>query len=109
MSAGDPCFLTFPLPAASQLATEFSTSCFRLETSQAPSPNGMPASPLSDEAPGAAGHLLPGAQGAGTWPLLQGKSYCSVEGWRVGVIHCRTWDYFSATDKKTIRGFRGVK
>ncbi|XP_032944869.1 putative cleavage and polyadenylation specificity factor subunit 4-like protein isoform X3 [Rhinolophus ferrumequinum] len=56
---------------ASQLATEFSTSCFCLGTSQALFPNGVPAFPPSDEAPGAAGLLLPGAQGAGTWPLLQ--------------------------------------
>ena len=56
-----------------QQATGVSTSSLYLGTSQAPSPNRLAASLCPDEAPGAAGPLLPGAQGAGAGPVLQGE------------------------------------
>lgn len=67
-----------PLPHAvpvstAQQAVGVSTSCLYLGTSQAPFPDRVAASPRSDEAPGAAGPLLPGAQGSGAGPVLQGE------------------------------------
>lgn len=70
--------------AAPRLAAGLSASCcFFPGTSQAPSPDGAPASPPSDEAPGAAGLPPPGAQGAGAGPVPQGKS---GRAWAVDVL-----------------------
>lgn len=63
----------FTFSAACHPASGFRTSCFCLGTSQAPFPESVSASPPSDEAPGAPGHLLPGAQGPERGPTLQGE------------------------------------
>lgn len=75
--------------AAPRLAAGLSASCcFCLGTSQAPSPDGAPASSPSDEAPGAAGVPPPGAQGAGAGPVPQGKSGRARA---VDVLRARAW------------------